>query len=800
MNTGLQRGLKTIRWPFLLGFLVLFSLLGVLYALAKSSVWFQPAGIQPKAATFSILKTDDHGQPSKMLWREAEGLRDLPGVSGLWPYGEFSRRVVLANGSQHKEPVAVVDWPLLQQLHVGLSAGQWPVASEANAVVISEDFKNRYFGGQKRAIGQMVKFSGGAELPVAAVLRKDFKGLAHDRPAVLMNRAADMQLEMAKYENDPDSMNALLVRTIRENTPGYYAFGTLRDAAALAAVQKKLKDGYQPQAVVSQKTDKFSAVFDLGQAGSRYQAIAGLESSPALRQHISRLLGLLMLTAVLLAVIVLGNYALQMLAELETGRKELGIHVLTGATRKHLYGLQWRRTAPTIVLAVLLAIPVAYWLARKAAFIPLFEDYFAGLFTPDITPLIGLFLLAVLLAGLASLWLTRLAIKKADGRQNLQLDSAGSQRLNVLLATVQLALAALMLGLALNAAWAFFQAQRQSPPLDVANLHYLDMNKIDDQWVPARELSGWLDALEELPGVQQALARVGPYTAHRAVQAIHTHSAKTLGQTNPVDAEFFSLVGLPPLAGTVPKTVAEGDAVINQAMAKALFGAAAKAIGQTLTVEGAETKEYRVNAVVPDIPYGDALETIRPIVYPLNREPGGWPSSVLIRSSAMAPAVLQKRVQALAEKFNLKVAKWQPAREVKQKSLRASRAGLMASAGLSALLIGLVLVGIWAFTRALMQQWRKKLAVRIAMGASRRDLARFALRSGLQVVAAATALALLLMLLIRPVLPQLLRNAGSPLAFLAVGIAVVSAVFLAIMLWQVYRQTRRSAWAELRRD
>ncbi len=67
-------------------------------------------------------------------------------------------------------------------------------------------------------------------------------------------------------------------------------------------------------------------------------------------------------------------------------------------------------------------------------------------------------------------------------------------------------------------------------------------------------------------------------------------------------------------------------------------------------------------------------------------------------------------------------------------------------------------------------------------------------------MAAATALALLLMALIRPGLPHLLRNAGSPLAFLAIGIAVVSAVFLAIMLWQVYRQTRRSAWAELRRD
>jgi len=126
-----------IHWPFLFGFVILFSALGILYALAKSSVWFHPPGVIERDNYVSVIKVDDQGAPTKMLWQEAKDLQSVSGIQALWPYGSLKRDILSADGNPREETVAVLEWPLLTALGVRLALGQLPNVAENNSVLIS---------------------------------------------------------------------------------------------------------------------------------------------------------------------------------------------------------------------------------------------------------------------------------------------------------------------------------------------------------------------------------------------------------------------------------------------------------------------------------------------------------------------------------------------------------------------------------------------------------------------------------------------------------------------------------------
>jgi len=797
-----------IHWPFLFGFVILFSALGILYALAKSSVWFHPPGVIERDNYVSVIKVDDQGAPTKMLWQEAKDLQSVSGIQALWPYGSLKRDILSADGNPREETVAVLEWPLLTALGVRLALGQLPNVAENNSVLISHEFWQRHFNGDPRVVGRSLQFKSGLSLPVAGVLSPALIGLAHDSPAIWMNQEADILLEQDKYEklpagNMPADMDARFIRIIRQNRPGFYAFGLLRDSSLLGAVNQELQEKHKGQDVVKKTTGRISFAFDLGQAGSSYQAIKGLESSPTQRKHIAHLLGLLGLTALLLAVVVLGNYVLLLLSELETGARETAIHVLAGATRKHLYALQLKRIAPTVLLALVISIPLTGWVSSQVAQLPPFDSYFSGLFSPDGWPVLWVSLLALLLSLLASLMLTRKAMAKADGRQKVSLDSARHRRLNAVLAVLQLALGAVMLALALNAAWAFLSQRNAAPALTLENVHYLDMEESNGDWVSDSELASWLAALKSQPGLAVVLATVGPYQENGRVSRLVAlpEGDSIQGVQNKVDSAFFALFGLKSLAGEIPRVPVEGDAVASLSLAKSLFGNAAKALGRSIKVEGATSATYRITAVVGDVPYGNSLEKTRPVIYPLANDSsrGKMDKSRIILRSAHADKVLKQKLEALAESFNLRIKDWQTAAQAKAVSTRGERAGLLTSVALSTLLMVVILVGVLAFARATMHQWRKKLAVHVAMGASRTPLHRLVLGFALKVLLAATLMAVVFFWLIRPALPVLLQNAGNPLLFLVLALSLVGAVFVLIMGWQLSRQLSRSPWAELSR-
>lgn len=809
MKWRFSRSEARVHWPFLFGFVVLFSSLGILYALAKSSVWFQPSGVAPRDNYVSVIKVDDQGLPTRMLWQEAQDLQSVSGIQALWPYGSLEREVLTTDGNTRKETVAVLDWPLLKALGVRLALGQLPEASENSSVLISYRFWQRHFTGDPHVVGRSVRFKSGLSLPVAGVLSEALTGLAHDNPAIWMNQEADIRLEQHKYEtlpegNIPAGMDAKIIRIIRQNRPGFYAFGLLRDHSVLAAVNRELREKHKGQAVVKKNTGRISVAFDLGQAGSSYQAIEGLESLPAQRKHIANLLGLLGLTALLLAVVVLGNYVLLLLSELETGVRETAIHVLAGATRKHLFVLQLKRVAPTLLLALVIALPVMRWISDQVADLPPFDGYFSGLFSPDGWPLLWVGLLAVSLAVLVSLLLTRQAVAKADGRQKVSLDTARHRRLNAVLAVLQLALGGVMLALALNAAWAFLSTRHAAPPLNLENTYYLEMERSNGDWVSDPELVSWLADLQSQPGLSHVLATLGPYQKSRRVSAFVALSEgnSTQGIQNKVDRDFFTLIGLKPLAGEIPGVASEGDAVASLSLAKALFGSATKALGQSVTVEGATSTTYRISAVVADVPYGDSLEKPRPVIYPLGNEAsrGRMEKSRIVLHGSQPENVLKRQLETLADSYSLGIKNWQPATEAKSVSTRGERAGLITSIALSTLLMVMMLVGVLAFARATMHQWRKKLALHVAMGATRASLYRLVFGFALKVLLVAFFLAVIFFWLLRSSLPLLLQNAGNPVLFLLLALSLTGVVFVLTMGWQLRRQLGRSPWAELSRD
>ncbi len=307
-----------------------------------------------------------------------------------------------------------------------------------------------------------------------------------------------------------------------------------------------------------------------------------------------------------------------------------------------------------------------------------------------------------------------------------------------------------------------------------------------------------------LPGVSGVtLALSAPNSGFsRTVKAAAAGAAggELQADYNVVGSRYLTTLGVPIVAGrdldARDRPGSASVAVISRALAEKLWGGPAQALGRRLRVDlpsrpGQAGPEYEIVGVSANAGVVSAAEPARPWIFLAYGQRVLPRMQLLVRTSAPLPRLepeLRDAVAAIradASVIELVSASEQLTRALQSPRLNARIAGGLAIAGVATALLGLVALQV--FTARLR---RRDIAVRLALGATRRQVSAEMLGEALRIAAAGAVAGLVAAAAVSRLLRALLFGVSpfDPWTFVAVPLLLAGAVLVASWL-----PTRRAA-------
>jgi len=502
--------------------------------------------------------------------------------------------------------------------------------------------------------------------------------------------------------------------------------------------------------------------------------------------------------AILFAIAV-ANVAGLMLVQLHRRASEFAIRAAIGASRWRIVRAVMEEVLLLTLAGAAAGVGLSYWLSgiAAAAFsaIPGIAETgidirvlgFVAVVTVAATAVFGL---------LPALFATRVTMA---GRG----DTGRRHRLQAGIVVAQLALGVVLAGsagLLLRSYGAMTGVETGFDPARVLTFH------VGAAWDEDRARIGQLQVrllseLERLPGVRAAgYANFLPATGATlrlqvVVQGLASQErggAFTSGSRT-VTAGYLKALSVPLVAGQWCADVRADfhtqrvrDAMVNRSFVER-FAAGQNVIGRRLEFSQQGGGAFQITGVIGDVREDGPAAPPVPYVY-ICLPAGSWPDpQYVVRSDgdprALAGAIrgLVKSLDASRPVFGLK-----PLTEVMDAALDQPRLNATALATFAAAALGLAALGLYGLLMLLVAQRRRELGVRLALGASPRDLARVVIAGAGRLVGAGIAAGLVLMLaagrLLRTLLfgvapydPRALLWSVAALAFVALAAIVVPA-------------------------
>ena len=217
--------------------------------------------------------------------------------------------------------------------------------------------------------------------------------------------------------------------------------------------------------------------------------------------------------------------------------------------------------------------------------------------------------------------------------------------------------------------------------------------------------------------------------------------AKKLVETRGIISDWFPAVGQRVVAGRnlVPGDASSGGIVVNQALARALFGGEVEALGQQLRATWYDAR-WGIVGVVTDVRDFGPTETPRPTGY--------WPigsdlhvtnsMAVLVRTTGVTPTpwlpAIRERVRTLDADLALSNISTLSSLAARTAG-RERRTSLSLVATFAALALILSAIGIYAVIAFGVEESRRELGVRMALGADGRTVIALVCARGVRLAA-----------------------------------------------------------------
>jgi predicted permease len=603
----------------------------------------------------------------------------------------------------------------------------------ASGVVISYSFWQREFGGDPSALGRTLRLNG-HPFPIVGVTPATFFG-------VDVGRSFDVAVPMCSepFVKGEDS------RLKRRDGWWLSVIGRLkpdwplsRASAQLNSISTGLFEATLPP-MFSADNAKYYLAYKLGAipAGTGFSDVRRTYSTP---------LWLLLAIAGLVLLIACANLANLMLARASAREREIAVRLAMGASRgrliRQLLSESLLLAGAGAIAGALLAQTLSRFLVSflSTADNPLYVDLNTDWRVLGFTAAVAV--LTCLLFGLAPAVRASKtepgAVMKSSGRGL----TAGRERFSLrrLLVASQVALSLVLLVGALLFTGSLrnllvLDAGFQQNGILIAIIDYTALRVPANRREPfQREL---LDTIRAVPGVDSAaralIVTVGGSGWNQNV--ILDGVKKDSSWLNRVSPGYFKTMGTPLLAGrdfnrrdtaTSPKV-----AIVDQSFARKYFNSGSP-VGKTFQLEhqGKPSPVFQIVGLVKDSKYTDLREKPTAIAYfPMSQddEPGNG-TRFLIRSQSPLAGLISPVKRSMAEvspelNLNFQVFKTQIRDSLLRERLMATLSGFFGF-----LAVVLATVGLYGVISYMVARRRNEIGIRMALGASRRNVIGLILR------------------------------------------------------------------------
>lgn len=308
-----------------------------------------------------------------------------------------------------------------------------------------------------------------------------------------------------------------------------------------------------------------------------------------------------------------------------------------------------------------------------------------------------------------------------------------------------------------------------------------------------------LQRLSAVPGVEAAsLGKALPMSGDQEATVYYPNNQGLDPKNYPftqytiAGPDFFRAMGIPLLAGrefTAADDLTAGNKVIiSKAMAQLYWNTLQEALGHQISLPPKQWHDMTIVGVAADIKNLSMDETPSPQMYvPFTQNP--YPSMLSMQfalRTSIDAAQLSHAIQAAVKQEDpeLPIANLHPISELVESSMASIRFSAMLLGTFAGIAWLLAVLGVYAIISYLVNERVRELAIRVALGAQRRDVLALVFASGARLVAVGLVAGVLLALSLSRLLAHFVYQirAVDPLTYIVMSALVFAAGSVAILI------------------
>jgi putative ABC transport system permease protein len=704
--------------------------------------------------------------------------QELTSLDALVAIGEFQNIAAGGDGGTVNLEYASRDYFDGIRPKLLLGRGFAPAEHDANAApvaVVSERYWRERYEGRSDVLGETIELhprrldgeeSGPTEFRIVGVMAPEMRGV--------VRRDVDVQVDLWV---PLEQIFPLVYGPDADYQPLYVAtLGRLRAGVSAEALIREIATRFPGEAAAT--------------PSSRFDAVNDVVPDIGVHRDAERQLGLFLIGSILLALVAAANISLFLLARAPSRRRELSVRFSIGAPIGRLVRQLATEAALLIVVSTILGLLLSVWLANLLRGMPFLRAADWGNVTlldwRVLSLLVGFLFILTLLVSIAPVLGLRGRGVAASNR-HVSASATFAQRIA---GTAQVALAGTFAGAGIAFVWFLSPLLFGDPGYEVQNRHVVTLvspSFVDPSLGLPREVvaAHQRETIEALPGVEAVTfgsvipsGQSGGLPKRSVLDPSDPTREIMIGHSF-IDSRFVDVLGLRLLYGRTPSENEDGISLVNEALARRLFGRE-NVVGESLVLTGNAGSVSTIVGVLEDLSFTHPAATVEPAIFAQ-----GLREQFIFRTviqSSLPPNVLVQQLQELYDSGRMELAPNLftpplPLSEFRDRDIAPDRARGLLTISTACLVVLIAALGFYGTQRYLVGAGQREYAIRASLGAGPGSLGRLVFRRGLALGTPGVVLgALLAFVVVAWLRDDFLSPAISPSAVtlaVVVGLAVL---------------------------